>query len=111
LSIGDRCILSLQQFEYPQKAHQRGVVGTVTVAKVADRNGKVTAKVVKQADDVSLTQAAPQNVSTWWIEAAPREDSFQTTFTYELDATLAPGEVDLEIDLPTTVTIRASPEK
>jgi hypothetical protein len=116
LSIDARCVLSLEQLEYPTDALRARLSATVTLAGVVDRNGKATARVLApggpQAGTQSvLARAALENVSTWWIEPAPRQSSFEITFAYEIDPKLSPGQSDLQIDFPNSITIRANPEK
>jgi hypothetical protein len=83
----------------------------VTVSGVVHRDGKVTASVVGERRDSPdpLARATLENVSSWLVEAAPRQDAVSITFSYEIVPALPAGLMDLRVDLPRTVTIRANP--
>ena len=89
--------------------------GSVTLAGTIGRDGKVTGLKTADAgsdrpsDAGSLARSASDNLATWWLEPAPREDPIRITYAYVVDSTLPKGKVDVQFTLPDRVTISANP--
>jgi TonB family protein len=114
LEIIDRCLLALEAVAYPKEALTNRVSGKVTLIGTVDREGKVTAAVGsvdgrQSTENPLLVRAALDNISTWWVEPAERQDTFQITFSYSIDAALQRGKLDVNFDLPNQISIRANP--
>jgi TonB family protein len=109
LAIQRRCLLALEAFAYPEEAVRDQFAGTVTIRGTVGRDGRVTGEVVDGSKNPVIERAALHNVSTWWVDPAPREDHFQITFTYVIDPAQSPDVLDLEVGFPDTMTIRGNP--
>jgi hypothetical protein len=108
LEVANRCLFALDVIEYPADALTARASATVVLIGSISRDGFVQPTVVSSAD--AFGRSADSNVRTWWFEPASREDSFRITYSYEIDATLEPGESRAEFSLPDRVTIRANPK-
>jgi hypothetical protein len=115
LEIHDRCLFALDQFMDVADRLRTSGSGSVTLAGTIGRDGKVTGLKTADAgsdrpsDAGSLARSASDNLATWWLEPAPREDPIRITYAYVVDSTLPKGKVDVQFALPDRVTIRANP--
>ena len=115
LEISGRCLLALDDLVYAGETYTAKASGTVTLAGTITRDGKVTRIQVAEAQSVPSGRTEPfvreavNNLKTWRLEAVPREDTFRITYSYVIDSSLQRGQVDVQLALPSQVTIRANP--
>jgi hypothetical protein len=114
LEVNSRCLLALEPPRYPKEALSARVSGKVALRGTAGRDGKVTVTVEpangRQPDESDpLVRAAFENLKSWWLEPGRRQDTFRITYSYVIDPALRPGQFDVRFDMPSQITIRASP--
>jgi Gram-negative bacterial TonB protein C-terminal len=114
--IHGRCLLALDDIDYPSEALKERVSGKLRLTGTIDREGKVTGIRVAQANATPtekaglLTEAAVQNLGTWRLEEAKQQDALQITLTYVIDSSLPHrGDVQVKIASPNEITVRAYP--
>jgi len=112
-NIRDRCLVALQDFEYPAAALTEGATGTVTLSARVGRDGAfsdvsvVRAAISETRWRQALTSSAVANLRTWRVEPGPREHRIRITFSYESDtSSLRRGEFEVTLSLPEAVVIR-----
>jgi TonB family protein len=111
--IYDRCLLALEDIEYPVEPLKAKASGMVTLAGTVARDGKMTRIQVAKANTSSaewkdlFVREAVNNLKTWRLEAAEHKDSVRITYTYSMDSSLRyPGQVQVDLALPNEVRIR-----
>ena len=113
LALAGRCLLTLDRVWYPWDAWKVGYSGTVTIEGVIDEDGRM--KDIKVAGAAAppgeaqsiLNQAALQNLISWRLEPANRQDPIRITYDYECDPSLGPPNRPLiRYDLPHRIEIR-----
>ena len=111
--INDRCLLALEEIEYPVQALKAKASGTVTLTGTVARDGKMTRIQVAEANSGSaewkdlFVREAVNNLKTWRLEAAEHKDSVRIKYTYSMDSSLPHGgQVDVDLALPSEVRIR-----
>lgn len=110
LEVSGRCLLALEPVTYPGDALRSRESGKVTLTATIGPDGKiVVANTGPQQGSDRLVGAAVDNLKTWWLDAIAREDTFRITYTYVVDSSLQRGQVDVQLALPTQITIRANP--
>lgn len=112
-NIQDRCLVALQDFEYPAAALKEGARGTVTLSARVSRDGAFSDVSVVRAEvsltrwRQALTRSAVANLSTWRVEAGPKEHRIRITFVYESErSSVRRGEFEVTLSLPEAVVIR-----
>ena len=115
LELSDRCLLALDDVLYEGQAYKAKIAASVTLTGTITREGSVTgiqvadSKSIPQGSAESLTREAINNLKTWRLEPARRQDPVRVTYSYMIDSSLKAGEVDVRFALPKQVTIRANP--
>ncbi len=102
------------QYSYDADKHQDYVeimpTGAVTLAATITRSGKVDHVRVVKAESIPAS-AAIQNLSSWRLEPAPREETIQITYSYAIDNSLRRMDgMQVQWALPNAVSIRIPPE-
>jgi len=114
LEIVGRCLMALEPVSYPNEALATHLSGTVTLDGTIERDGTVMVTTVVPRDGVPpiandlFANAALTNLKTWRLEGGQRQDSFRVTFSYVIDSTLKPGQIDIQFDLPKQVKISSN---
>ncbi len=116
LELTGRCLLALDDVLYDGQAYASKIAATITVTGIVTPRGLLTdmrvadAKSVPPGDADSLTRHTIDNLKSWRLEPASRQDTFRLTYSYAIDSSLRPGEVVVRFGLPNQVTIRANPQ-
>jgi TonB family protein len=116
LRINGRCLVALEDIEYPNEALKAKMSGTVTLTGIVSREGKITHIQVAEANSSPaegkdlLVREAANNLSTWHLEEARQVESVRITYSFVIDSSLPRrGQVDVQLALPNQVTIRGNP--
>jgi TonB family protein len=110
-----RCLLVLDDIEYPGSQQKAGVSADIELQGMIARNGSVidvrTASPVSRAHG-PLAKSAIQNLKTWHFEPAQRQSTLRITYSYRLRTWRSPGSwLHLQFGLPDKVEITGtSPE-
>jgi Gram-negative bacterial TonB protein C-terminal len=111
LELSARCVIALDGIDYPPGALQSATSGSITLQGTIARGGRVHGVHLVQSDvnlregESLLVNAAIQNLSTWRVDPAPREDAIRVIYSYVI---ASPGEqADVQFELPNQVVIRA----
>jgi hypothetical protein len=130
LEVSNRCVLALQPFIYPKEELKAHTSAAVTLIGAVAKDGTVSASIDPNGahpaiPDDPLARAALNNLMTWWLEPAASQATFQITYSYVIDPALTAnridrtlsnqplaqegGVVDVQLSLPTQITIRGYP--
>jgi hypothetical protein len=114
LELLGRCIVAFDYPTYPGSYGEK-TTGTVTVTAVATKDGRLTA-VQEETSSIrpasrkdAFVNATVKNLSTARLEPSSREETLRITYSYNLDASLQPGEVSVRFELPNTISVRFKP--
>jgi hypothetical protein len=115
ISIGSRCLMAWDRFEYPSDATGGGASGSVIIEGRIGRDGAVSS--VRATDGGAfpetaakvLASAAVKHVSTWRFEPSTRDDRFRITYWYTPDSSIAPGIARVNVEFPEHVRISGNP--
>ncbi|MGO9094237.1 MAG: TonB family protein [Bryobacteraceae bacterium] len=114
LEMAGRCLLSLERPDYPAVASKPGTSGRVVLTGTIGRDGKIR-RIRAEESDASVAEErkameneARQNLSTWQLDARPREDPIRITYSYQFMSrpTRIGWTRSVEYDLPNQVVIR-----
>src|SRR5262249_19845297 len=83
--------------------------GEVVLAGTIGRDGRVGAVLPTGGRDRAFVRNGIANLTIWWSEPAPRVDSFQVTYSFVPDSALRAGQNEVQSELPSKITVRASP--
>jgi hypothetical protein len=102
----------------PEPSPTIRLVGTVTLTGRISRDGAMThirvnsAKASPADRRDRLVRLAIANLKTWWVEPAPREETFRITYTSGIDAFFPErGPFDLRLDMPNQIWITTDARK
>lgn len=116
LEMNGRCLFMLEDPKYPSDASKAKISGTVTLTGTIARDGKMTDVQVAEASSTPsegkdlLMREAVNNLKTWRLEPAQRQDTIRTTYSYTIDRSLPQkGQTDVQLALPNEITIRGNP--
>jgi len=109
LEVDKRCLLALENIQYPWDALKAKESGTVNLEAVIARDGRVKGVRPSGQTRNDLVNFTLSNLRTWRFERAKRETPFRITYSYVLETSGNPGETGLSFDLPQTVEVRARP--
>jgi hypothetical protein len=112
LRVNNRCLLALDQIVYPADAYKAKDIGVAKLAVTVLPNGRV-ASVQRVSfegrSEASIVGAAVNNASSWRFERSTRIETFNVAYNYGIDRALQSGTVDVNINLPTEIIVRAGP--
>ena len=118
LQINGRCLLALDDIEYPFDAKMGRVTGTVTLTGTIDSQGIMTGVTMTESNitpierKILLENAALENIKTWRFEKSGQQDPFRITFSYSINASKGnEGMTEVQPALPDHIYIRVSPWK
>jgi len=114
LELSGRCVVAFDYPSYPGAYGER-TMGTVTATAVLERDGRLTnvqaeassIRPVSQRD--AFVTATLKNFATVRLEPSTREETVRINYSYFLDPSLQPGELDVRFDLPKTISVRFKP--
>ena len=116
LEIDGRCILALDDLDYPDEAIKLGVSGAVTLVGSLTRGGTIrkirplTGNTARLGVDALLVKAATENLSSWRTEPGQDVHSVQITYSYRIDRSLPNTErLRVQWSLPNQITISGKP--
>jgi len=118
LQINGRCLIALDDIEYPFDAKKGRVTGTVTLTGTIDSRGIMTGVVIAETNitpverKILLENEALENIKTWRFEKSEHQDPFRITYSYLIDAPKGyEGMTEVQPELPDHVYIRVNPWK
>ena len=110
-NVAGRCVITMEfpwAVTYPDASSgsvtltarftREGVVRDINVAEVRD---------MATGNETAIVRAAVDNLKSWRVEPAQREDTLRITYSHVIDPSLQPGHVELEFDVPRQITVRA----
>jgi TonB family protein len=114
LEMGGRCLLSLERPNYPAVASKARASGRVVLTGIIGRDGRIRRIRAEDADASAdderkaMENEARQNLSTWRLDAKPREDPVRITYSYRFMSrpTRIGWTRSVEYELPNQVVIR-----
>ena len=114
LEINQRCLISMARNTYSAEGYSAQASAAVTLTATVTREGTLTDVDVVNAGGnsgsrASFVREAVDNLKTWRLEPALRQDRFRITYSYKIDQSIQRGMVDVQYALPNQVTIRANP--
>ncbi len=116
LEMNGRCLFVLEDPEYPSDALKAKLSDTVTLTGTIARDGKMTSIEVADASSTSsewknmFMREAVNNLKTWRLEPAQRQDTIRITYSYTIDRSLPQrGQTDVQFALPNEIAIRGNP--
>jgi TonB family protein len=110
VAFGDRCLMALAAYRYPDERRKENVFGSVTLTARIARSGEVVAiRNTATTGGAGLVREAMQNLRSWRFEPAPHEDAIEITYNYISDLEIPPGTVTVQLESPNLVTFRANP--
>jgi TonB family protein len=114
LEMGGRCLLSLERPDYPAAASKARASGRVVLTGIIGLDGRIR-RIRAEDSDASVAEErkameneARQNLSTWRLDARPREDPVRITYSYQFMShpTRIGWTRSVEYELPNQVVIR-----
>jgi hypothetical protein len=117
LEMASRCVLQLQDPDYPTEALKGKVSGTATLVGRIARNGVPTdlhtlkeSNVIPTITKEVLVNGALENLRTWRFEPAEHENDLRLVYTYRIDSSLTyENQVNVEFVPPDQMVIRGNP--
>jgi hypothetical protein len=116
VEIADRCLVASEDTTERFDVIEQRASGRVTLAGTITRSGRikgvhvVNAGLDPRAGGSQLTNAAVRDLSSWRMEAGPRQDRIRITYSFTLDTSLPRRDpIQVRWAPPNEVEIRWSP--
>lgn len=116
LELSERCVLLVDDVDYPSADLRANGAGTVSLEATVNADGTI-AKVLVIDADVHPTEAkhvfadaALKNLETWRFDASASRNPIRITYSYVLDNSLRSGSrPEVQWDPPNRIVIRGKP--
>jgi TonB family protein len=115
LALKGRCVLAADEVEYPTDALSARGYGKVVLSGTITRDGwikdvrMVSIESGSNTSQEMVAKAAIQNLKSWKMDAAPREDLFRIMYSYQIEASPVAGSTHVQFDLPDKIMIVGTP--
>jgi len=114
--IDRRCLLMLDQADYPWEARKGKISGLVSLRATMGASGTLHDVTVTNAESDSassqrlLAKAAKVNLKSWRFEAGSHDVPLRITYTYKLlNSPTFERDVEVQLSLPNDVVVMANP--
>jgi hypothetical protein len=113
--LDGRCMLNMEYPLYPVNAYLQKWSGTIVLAGTVARDGTVKRVELVDSGDLGAEQKdvfvrdATEQIRSWRFQRSSRESTFRTTYTYRIDPSLRPLNMETRLSPPFEITVLMNP--